>query len=311
MVLRVLVGRHRLAGRARGRRARGRARARQARRCRASSRCRSTPCSRCSAEAVVGWLAAVAAVAAVAVAAAVAAAAAAAAAAEQKSFGGFWTVAQAARARRRRADRRPPGAPDRSAPRSTSPSEELADERGRAVARDVAVIAGVVAHHARRSRRSRCCPSIPFAPGHKLVLLTPLYIVASLLTRTRFGATLTGLAMGTVAFLLGDGTLRHLRDPEARRARRHLRSASSRSSRAGGRTPGAVAWSLVGGAHRRRPLRDDPRRHARRRSRRAVAWAILVPGLVVHTTFGAALGLRQLSPLVEARRRSAPRATTS
>ncbi len=37
------------------------------------------------------------------------------------------------------------------------------------------------------------------------MLLTPLYVVASLKTRTRLGATLTGLVMGSVAFLLGDG----------------------------------------------------------------------------------------------------------
>jgi hypothetical protein len=48
-------------------------------------------------------------------------------------------------------------------------------------------------------------PNLPFAPGYKLVVLTPLYILAAQLTRTRFGATITGLTMGTVAFLMGDG----------------------------------------------------------------------------------------------------------
>ncbi|MBE7453683.1 MAG: hypothetical protein HS111_33915 [Kofleriaceae bacterium] len=48
-------------------------------------------------------------------------------------------------------------------------------------------------------------PGIPFLPGYKGVLLIPLYLVAARLTRTRMGATLTGLTMGTVAFLLGDG----------------------------------------------------------------------------------------------------------
>ena len=48
-------------------------------------------------------------------------------------------------------------------------------------------------------------PGIPFMPGYKGVILIPLYLVAARVTRTRFGATLTGLTMGTVAFLLGDG----------------------------------------------------------------------------------------------------------
>lgn len=48
-------------------------------------------------------------------------------------------------------------------------------------------------------------PGIPFLPGYKGVILIPLYLVAARVTRTRAGATLTGLTMGTVAFLLGDG----------------------------------------------------------------------------------------------------------
>lgn len=48
-------------------------------------------------------------------------------------------------------------------------------------------------------------PGIPFLPGYKGVLLLPLYLVAAEVTRTKVGATLTGLTMGTVAFLLGDG----------------------------------------------------------------------------------------------------------
>jgi hypothetical protein len=69
---------------------------------------------------------------------------------------------------------------------------------------DTAVIAGIAVTML-GIRAVKILPSLPFAPGHKLVLLTPLYIVASVSTRSRFGATLTGLVMGTVAFLLGDG----------------------------------------------------------------------------------------------------------
>ena len=70
--------------------------------------------------------------------------------------------------------------------------------------RDVSVVAGVSLTML-AIKMLKLLPSLPFAPGHKLVLLTPLYIVAALLTRSRFGATLTGLCMGSVAFLMGDG----------------------------------------------------------------------------------------------------------
>jgi hypothetical protein len=48
-------------------------------------------------------------------------------------------------------------------------------------------------------------PGIPFAPGYKLVVLIPLYILASQLTHSRFGATATGTTIGIVYFLFGDG----------------------------------------------------------------------------------------------------------
>lgn len=82
---------------------------------------------------------------------------------------------------------------------------DSADGDGRAeLRRDVSVVAGVSLTML-AIKMLKLLPSLPFAPGHKLVLLTPLYIVASLLTRSRFGATLTGLCMGSVAFLMGDG----------------------------------------------------------------------------------------------------------
>lgn len=71
-------------------------------------------------------------------------------------------------------------------------------------ARDVAVIAGI-ASAMLAFKILKILPGIPFAPGHKTVLLVPLYILAGALTESRFGATLTGATMGTVAFLMGDG----------------------------------------------------------------------------------------------------------
>src|SRR5262249_39565372 len=143
-------------------------------------------------------------------------------------------------------------------------------------------------------------PNIPFAPGHKLVLLTPLYVVASLKTRTRFGATLTGLVMGTVAFLLGDGRygifeiLKHVAPgilcdlfvPLLARRRPKTRGGS------------ALVWSIAGGIM-------GVGRFATiftvtlTVQAPAVAWAFLVPGLIIHTTFGVLSGLVS-APLIRA-----------
>jgi hypothetical protein len=165
--------------------------------------------------------------------------------------------------------------------------DEGFDTRERDVARDVAVIAGVSLTML-GIKALKVLPNIPFAPGYKTIVLTPLYIVARLRTRTRFGATVTGLTMGIVAFLAGDGRygpfeiLKHttpgivcdLAVPAMVR---------------GGRMPGPVAWSLLGaliGAARYATifgvmlLVQPPR----------LAWALLVPGLALHTTFGVLSG---------------------
>jgi hypothetical protein len=156
-----------------------------------------------------------------------------------------------------------------------------------ALARDVSVIAGSSLTML-GIKALKILPSIPFAPGHKLVLLTPLYIVASLLTKTRIGGTLTGLTMGTVAFLLGDGKygifeiLKHVTPgvicdlfvPLLVR---------------GGRMPGGLGWALFGvflAAGRVATILaivfavQAPK----------VAYAMLLPSLAVHCTFGAASG---------------------
>jgi hypothetical protein len=153
--------------------------------------------------------------------------------------------------------------------------------------RDLAVIAGLSLTML-GVRALKILPAIPFAPGHKLVILTPLYIVASLLTRGRFGATLTGLTMGTVAFLMGDGRYgvfeiaKHV-------APGILCDLGVPLLHMAGRAPGAVVWSLFGGVvaagrfatiFMTTLLVQAP----------SVAFAILVPGLVVHVTFGLVSG---------------------
>ena len=161
------------------------------------------------------------------------------------------------------------------------------EEHERDLARDVAVIAGV-ALTMLGIKALKVLPAIPFAPGYKSVVLTPLYIVARLRTRSRAGATFTGLTMGIVAFLAGDGRygpfeiLKHtapgvvcdLVVPPMTR---------------GGRVPGPIAWSLLGaliGAGRYATIFgimlivQPPR----------LAWALLLPGLALHTTFGVLSG---------------------
>src|SRR5690606_25823087 len=82
--------------------------------------------------------------------------------------------------------------------------DEGGGRAGAAFRRDVAVIAGIALTMI-GIKVLKLLPGLPFAPGHKGVLLIPLYIVAGFMTRSRWGATLTGITMGTVAFLLGDG----------------------------------------------------------------------------------------------------------
>lgn len=69
---------------------------------------------------------------------------------------------------------------------------------------DIAVISGV-AVLMMTVRFMKLLPGIPFAPGHKLILLIPLYVVARRLTASRSAATLTGVTVGVLAFLSGEG----------------------------------------------------------------------------------------------------------
>ncbi|HWL85899.1 MAG TPA: hypothetical protein VNO21_08860, partial [Polyangiaceae bacterium] len=152
---------------------------------------------------------------------------------------------------------------------------------------DVPVIAGI-ALTMLGVKALKILPSIPFAPGHKLVILTPLYIAATVLSRSRFGATMTGLTMGTVAFLLGDGRygifeiLKHVTPgllcdllvPLIRRRRT---------------APGRFVWSVLGGivgAGRFATIFAVTLSV----SAPAVAYAMLIPGFLVHTTFGVVSG---------------------
>ena len=69
---------------------------------------------------------------------------------------------------------------------------------------DVAIISGL-SLLMMTAKLLKVLPGVPFAPGHKLVILVPLYILAAELTHSRFGSTITGTTVGVVAFLFGDG----------------------------------------------------------------------------------------------------------
>lgn len=175
----------------------------------------------------------------------------------------------------------------------------------RKMARDVAVIAGI-ALTMLGIKALKLLPGLPFAPGHKGVILIPLYIVAGFMTRSRSGSTLTGLTMGTVAFLLGDGRygifeiVKHV-------APGVLVDLLMPLMRRGGDQAkrGVVAWSLFG-------LVIALGRFATITAiafsvqAPALVYALLIPGLTIHAIFGILSGI-VTAPLVRAlaRRQSA------
>jgi hypothetical protein len=75
---------------------------------------------------------------------------------------------------------------------------------GARLAHDVAVVSGIALCMA-SFKMLKVLPGVPFASGHKALLLFPLYILASRLTYSRWGATAAGSVMGVVGFLQGDG----------------------------------------------------------------------------------------------------------
>ena len=48
-------------------------------------------------------------------------------------------------------------------------------------------------------------PGLPIAPGHKNILVVPLFLFASRMTHMRWGGSTAGLAVGIVSFMLGYG----------------------------------------------------------------------------------------------------------
>ena len=72
------------------------------------------------------------------------------------------------------------------------------------LAHDVAVISGIALAMA-SLKLVKLLPGVPFASGHKVLFLFPLYVLAARLTHSRWGGTVAGSIMGVIAFLQGDG----------------------------------------------------------------------------------------------------------
>nr|HEX4319004.1 hypothetical protein [Kofleriaceae bacterium] len=157
-----------------------------------------------------------------------------------------------------------------------------------AVARDVAVIAGI-ALVMLWIKSLKLIPHVPLAPGHKLVLQTPLYFLAAKLTRTRFGATLAGATLGVTDFLLGGGNKFGVFEIFEHVTPGVLADLGVPLLTAHGRTPGRLAWTLLGGVIGAGRFAvtlaftfvlEAP----------SAAYAILLPGLGFHILFGLASG---------------------
>ena len=180
-----------------------------------------------------------------------------------------------------------------------------APELGTAMVREVAIITGISLTML-GIKMLKLLPGLPFAPGHKGVLLIPLYFAARALARTRFAATLTGLTMGTAAFLLGDGRwgvfeiLKHVAPgilidilmpiflPRPAKA-------------------SIWAWSLVGivvALGRFATVTAI----ALTVQAPALVFAFLIPGLAIHATFGALSGI-VTAPLVRSLLRQSAKQT--
>lgn len=174
------------------------------------------------------------------------------------------------------------------------------------LARDVAVISGI-ALTMLGIKALKLLPGLPFAPGHKGVILIPLFIVAGFMTRSRAGATITGCTMGTVAFLLGDGRYGIFE------IAKHI-------------TPGILVDLFMpfmrGLASRRKSIQvaawpvfgvvialgrfATVTAIALTVQAPALVYALLIPGLAIHATFGALSGLVAVPLLAALARRNAP-----
>jgi hypothetical protein len=84
------------------------------------------------------------------------------------------------------------------------PGDESDRRLGPQLVHDIGIVTGIALCMA-SVKVLKLLPGLPFAPGHKALLLFPLYVLASRLTHSRWGATAAGSIMGVIGFLQGDG----------------------------------------------------------------------------------------------------------
>ena len=72
------------------------------------------------------------------------------------------------------------------------------------MARDIAVVIGL-SLAIMGLKMVQVLPGLPVAPGHKNLVMIPLFLLAASLTHGRFGGLWTGLTVGVVSFMLGFG----------------------------------------------------------------------------------------------------------
>jgi hypothetical protein len=84
------------------------------------------------------------------------------------------------------------------------PDDERERRLGRPLVHDISIVTGIALCTA-SIKVLKLLPGLPFAPGHKALLLFPLYVLASRLTHSRWGGTAAASIMGVIGFLQGDG----------------------------------------------------------------------------------------------------------
>src|SRR5207245_1164276 len=84
------------------------------------------------------------------------------------------------------------------------PGHESDRRLGPQLVHDIGIVTGIALCMA-SIKVIRLLPGLPFAPGHKAILLFPLYVLASRLTHSRWGGTAAGSIMGVIGCRQGDG----------------------------------------------------------------------------------------------------------
>ena len=84
-------------------------------------------------------------------------------------------------------------------------NEEYKEKYNPQLLYDVSIISGITVLMM-STKLLKILPNIPIMPGHKSLIILPLYFLATVLTKSKWGGTYAGMSIGLVAFLFGEGT---------------------------------------------------------------------------------------------------------